>query len=132
MKHSKLYKDAYILQESFAMTVKSYPPPCRNFLQPFYLSVTLYACAQRGNAPNTLLIDSKFYFIVILLYWSETKSHCIWETCAWDSNKMNFMNEIRFGLGPKDGKGNWKYIGYCVYSPYRPHEIMTSFVYWEG
>ena len=41
--------DAYILQESFAMTVKSYPPPCRNFLQPFYLSVTLYACAQREN-----------------------------------------------------------------------------------
>ena len=29
------------------MTFKSYPPPCRNFLQPFYLSVTLYACAQR-------------------------------------------------------------------------------------
>ena len=49
LKHSKLYKDAYILQESFAMTVKSYPPPCRNFLQPFYLSVTLYACAPRDN-----------------------------------------------------------------------------------
>ena len=48
LKHSKLYKDAYILQESFALTDKSYPPPCRNFLQPFYLSVTLYACAQRG------------------------------------------------------------------------------------
>ena len=29
------------------MTDKSNPPPCRNFLQPFYLSVTLYACAQR-------------------------------------------------------------------------------------
>ena len=49
LKHWKLYKDAYILQESFAMTDKSYPPPCRNFLQPFYLSVTLYACAQRGD-----------------------------------------------------------------------------------
>ena len=29
------------------MTDKSYPPPCRNYLQPLYLSVTLYACAQR-------------------------------------------------------------------------------------
>ena len=29
------------------MTDKSYPPPCRNYLKPFYLSVTLYACAQR-------------------------------------------------------------------------------------
>ena len=47
LKHWKLYKDVYILQESFAMTDKSYPPPCRNYLQPFYLSVTLYACAQR-------------------------------------------------------------------------------------
>ena len=27
LKHWKLYKDAYILQESFAMTDKSYPPP---------------------------------------------------------------------------------------------------------
>ena len=34
------------------MTVKSYPPPCRNFLQPFYLSVTLYACAQRDIAAD--------------------------------------------------------------------------------
>ena len=31
------------------MTDKSYPPPCRNYLQPLYLSVTLYACAQRAN-----------------------------------------------------------------------------------
>ena len=29
------------------MADKSYPPPCRNYLQPLYLSVTLYACAQR-------------------------------------------------------------------------------------
>ena len=29
------------------MTDKNYPPPCRNYLQPLYLSVTLYACAQR-------------------------------------------------------------------------------------
>ena len=29
------------------MTDKSYQPPCRNYLQPLYLSVTLYACAQR-------------------------------------------------------------------------------------
>ena len=49
LKHGKLYKDAYILQELFAMTDKSYPPPCRNYLQPLYLSVTLYACAQRGD-----------------------------------------------------------------------------------
>ena len=49
----KLYKDAYIWQESFAMTDKSYPPPCRNFLQPFYLSVTLYACAQRDVVTPT-------------------------------------------------------------------------------
>ena len=34
------------------MTVQSYPPPCRNILQPFYLSVTLYACAQRGEVYN--------------------------------------------------------------------------------
>ena len=47
LKHWKLYKDAYILQESFATTDKSYPPPCRNYLLPLYLSVTLYACAQR-------------------------------------------------------------------------------------
>ena len=36
LKHWKLYKDAYILQESFAMTDKSYPPPCRNYLQALY------------------------------------------------------------------------------------------------
>ena len=47
LKHWKLYKDAYILQESFDMTDTSYPPPCRNYLLPLYLSVTLYACAQR-------------------------------------------------------------------------------------
>ena len=29
------------------MTDKNYPPPCRNYLQPLYLFVTLYACAQR-------------------------------------------------------------------------------------
>ena len=29
------------------MTDKTYPSPCRNYLQPLYLSVTLYACAQR-------------------------------------------------------------------------------------
>ena len=49
LKHWKWYKDAYILQESFAMTDKSYQPPCRNYLQPFYLSVTLYACVQRDK-----------------------------------------------------------------------------------
>ena len=47
LKHLKLYKDAYILQESFDMTDTSYPPPCRNYLLSLYLSVTLYACAQR-------------------------------------------------------------------------------------
>ena len=31
------------------MKDKSYPPPCRNYLLPLYLSVTLYACAQRDN-----------------------------------------------------------------------------------
>ena len=36
-----------MLQESFAMTDKSYPPPYRNYLQSLYLFVTLYACAQR-------------------------------------------------------------------------------------
>ena len=49
LKYWKLYKDAYILQESFAMTDKSYPSPCRNYLKPLYLSVTLYACAQRDS-----------------------------------------------------------------------------------
>ena len=34
------------------MTDKSYPSPCRNYLQPLYLSVTLYACAQRDNIFN--------------------------------------------------------------------------------
>ena len=55
LKHWKLYKDAYILQESFAMTDKSYWPPCRNYLQPLYLSVKLYACAQRVNGLLTPL-----------------------------------------------------------------------------
>ena len=50
LKHWKLYKNAYILQEPFAMTDKSYPPPCRHYLKPLYLSVTLYACAQRDHA----------------------------------------------------------------------------------
>ena len=63
LKHWKLYKDAYILQESFAMTVKSYPPPCRNFQQPFYLSVTLYACAQRGYVELDLNIYCTMLFI---------------------------------------------------------------------
>ena len=58
LKHWKLYKDAYILQESFATTDKSYPPPCRNYLLPLYLSVTLYACAQRG--------DMRLYFVMHL------------------------------------------------------------------
>ena len=49
LKHWKSYKDAYILQESFVTTDKSYPTPCRNYLQLLYLSVTLYACAQRGH-----------------------------------------------------------------------------------
>ena len=55
LKHWKLYKDAYILQESFAMTDKSHPPPCRNYLQPLYLSVTLYACAQCDKASCALV-----------------------------------------------------------------------------
>ena len=57
MKHWKLYKYAYILQESLAMTDKSYPPPCCNYLLLLYLSVTLYACAQRGiNTPHLHII----------------------------------------------------------------------------
>ena len=40
------------------MTIKSYPPPCRNFLQPFYLSVTLYACAQRGYTKWIYIVHS--------------------------------------------------------------------------
>ena len=31
------------------MTDKSYSPPCSNYLQPFYLSMTLYACVQRDE-----------------------------------------------------------------------------------
>ena len=58
LKHWKLYKDAYILQESFATTDKSYPSPCRNYLLPLYLSVTLYACAQREEE-STLLSNVK-------------------------------------------------------------------------
>ena len=56
LRHYKVYKDAYILQESFVMTDKSYPPPCRNYLQPFYLSVTLYACAQRDTVVSETII----------------------------------------------------------------------------
>ena len=41
------------------MTDKSYPPPCRNYLKPFYLSVTLYACAQREEVISELIA---FYF----------------------------------------------------------------------
>ena len=52
LKYWKFYKDAYSLQESFAMTDKSYPPPRRSYLQPLYLSVTLYACAQRDYAED--------------------------------------------------------------------------------
>ena len=37
------------------MTDKSYPPPCRDYLQPLYLSVTLYACAQRDLPYSTLV-----------------------------------------------------------------------------
>ena len=43
----------------FAMTDKSYPPPCRNYLQPLYLSVTLYACAQREYAKRHSYITFK-------------------------------------------------------------------------
>ena len=39
------------------MTDKSYPPPCRNYLQPLYLSVTLYACAQRGHLIAFIIVD---------------------------------------------------------------------------
>ena len=63
LKHGKLYKDAYILQESFATTDKTYPSPCRNYLQTLYLSVTLYACAQRDDTVYcqnlTILTKSK-------------------------------------------------------------------------
>ena len=43
------------------MTDKSYPPPCRNYLQTLYLSVTLYACAQREFCNNTKLIQIKLF-----------------------------------------------------------------------
>ena len=65
LKHWKSYKDAYILQES---TDKSYPPPCRNYLQLLYLSVTLYACAQRVYVSQDLHVtivlsfQQKVYF----------------------------------------------------------------------
>ena len=52
----KSYKDAYILQESFSMTDKSYPPPCRNFLQPFYLSVTL------SRVPSVIIFIAQWLF----------------------------------------------------------------------
>ena len=38
------------------MIDKSYPPPCRNYRQPLYLSVTLYACAQRDIENSTSYI----------------------------------------------------------------------------
>ena len=42
----------------------SYPPPCRNYLQPLYLSVTLYACAQRAGEVVCALTDwiNHWYF----------------------------------------------------------------------
>ena len=53
------------------MTDKSYPPPCRNYLKPFYLSVTLYACAQRGsgvigirNQKSLRSVISDFWFAI--------------------------------------------------------------------
>ena len=41
------------------MTIRSYLPPYRNYLQPLYLSVTLYACAQRDNGHAFMI--SKIY-----------------------------------------------------------------------
>ena len=83
LKHWKLYKNAYILQESFAMKDYSYPPPCRNYLQPLYLSVTLYACAQRevgvmflvdnlnGQCkPNRMRLLSQYALTCTGLLWS--------------------------------------------------------------
>ena len=68
LKHWKLYKDAYILQESFVMTDKSYPPPCRNYLQPLYLSVTLYACAQRDYVNCHSFANSNLSSLLYLNY----------------------------------------------------------------
>ena len=65
LKHWKLYKDAYILQESFAMTNKSYQPPCRNYLQPLYLSVTLYACAQRDYIQQSKGVQRRIEFPLV-------------------------------------------------------------------
>ena len=68
LKHWKLYKDAYILQESFALTDKSYPPPCRNYLQPLYSSVTLYACAQRDDIHSDVLSQCFYLRHVTMLH----------------------------------------------------------------
>ena len=78
LKHWKLYKYAYIVQESFDMTDKSYPPPCCNDLQLLYLSVTLYACAQRGDLLSKFgEISFQEYvsggFLPVLLRWSSLK-----------------------------------------------------------
>ena len=43
------------------MTDKSYPSPCRNYLQPLYLSVTLYACAQRDKVKSFILNNNHRY-----------------------------------------------------------------------
>ena len=57
------------------MTDKSYPPPCRYYLRPLYLSVTLYACAQReyiqlyvyvfnSSTCNIAYIDERLQFAI--------------------------------------------------------------------
>ena len=83
LKHRKLYKDAYILKESFAMTDKSYPPPCRNYLQPLYLSVTLYACAQRDVSKCSHII----------YHWRfQKKMHKGW--CAGNNEKQMISRDL--------------------------------------
>ena len=51
------------------MTDKSYPPPCRNYLQPLYLSVTLYACAQRvyAHQRNTTIYQIPYQINTLIL-----------------------------------------------------------------
>ena len=81
LKHWKLYKDAYILQESFAMTDKSYPPPCHNYL---YLSMTLYACAQRDICRCTVS-----YLRVPSVYMDNEGATCEDDTSVSDIDQTN-------------------------------------------
>ena len=105
------------------MTDESYPPPCRNYLQPLYLSVTLYACAQRYDVnsnqfrhilvvlgstfkacsifkcvvliPQTLIVVS-FVQAIVSRYFSESFTFVY--SAKWNTSGMHHMTVTIFKL----------------------------------